>query len=106
MKNNNNNNNNNNNDNNNKLHETSKIPWDFNIYTDQNIHHCRPDIAVVDKMDNRIKIKHVAVPWDANIDSKYREKVDHYKDLAIELPRLYQKRVTIIIPSLSDHWDG
>ena len=25
------------------------------------------------------------MPWDANIESKYREKVDHYKDLAIEL---------------------
>ena len=26
-----------------------------------------------------------AVPWDANIESKYGEKVDHYKDLATEL---------------------
>ena len=34
------------------------------------------------------------MPWDANIESKYRE-VDHYKDLAIELSRLWQKRVTI-----------
>ena len=26
--------------------------------------------------------------WDANIESTYREKVDHYKNLAIELSRL------------------
>ena len=34
--------------------------------------------------------------WDTSIESKYREKVDHYKDLAIELSRLWQKHVTII----------
>ena len=30
----------------------------------------------------------IAVPWDANIESEYREKIDHYKDLAIELSRI------------------
>ena len=38
----------------------------------------------------------IAVPWDANIESEHREKIDHYKDLAIELSRLWQERVTII----------
>ena len=38
----------------------------------------------------------IAVPWDANIEIEYREKIDHYKDLAIELSRIWQKRVTII----------
>ena len=47
-------------------------------------------------MDSRVKIIDIAVPWDANIESKYREKIDHYNDLAIELSRLWQKRVTII----------
>ena len=36
----------------------------------------------------------IAVLWDANIESKYGEKVDHFKYLAIELSRLWQKRVT------------
>ena len=76
--------------------ETSKILWDFNIYTDRAIHHRRPDIVLIDKVDNKVKIIDIAVPWDANIESKYREKVDHYKDLAIELSRLWQKQVTII----------
>ena len=31
----------------------------------------------------------IAVPWDANIESEHREKIDHYKDLAIELSRVY-----------------
>ena len=77
--------------------ETSKNLWELNIYSDWAIHHCRPDIVLIDKVDNRVKIIDTAVPWDANIKSKYREKVDHYKDLAIELSKLWQKQVIIII---------
>ena len=36
------------------------------------------------------------MPWDATIGRQYREKVDRYKDLAIELSRLWQRQVTII----------
>ena len=63
---------------------TSKILWDLNIYTDQAIHHHRPNIVQIDKVDSR----------DANIESKYGEKVGHYKDLAIELSSSWQKPVT------------
>ena len=30
--------------------ETSKIIWDFNIYTDRAIRHRRPDIVLIDKV--------------------------------------------------------
>ena len=36
--------------------ETSKILWDFNIYTDWAIHHSRPNIVLIDKVDSRAKI--------------------------------------------------
>ena len=68
--------------------ETSKILWDFNIYTDQAINHCCPNIVLINKVDSRVKIIDIAVLWDANIESKYGEKVDHDKDLAIELSSL------------------
>ena len=54
------------------------------LYTDQAIHHHRPYIVQIDKVDSR----------DANIESKYGKKVGHYKDLAIELSRSWQKPVT------------
>ena len=47
-------------------------------------------------MHTRVKITDIAVLWDTNIESKYRENVDHYKDLAIELSRLWKRQVTII----------
>ena len=58
------------------------------MYTDRAIHHCSPDIVLMDKVDSRIKIVDIAVLW-GNIESKYREEVDHYKDLAIELSQLW-----------------
>ena len=68
--------------------ETSKIQWNFTIYTDRAIHHGRPNIVLINKVDSRVKIIDIAVLWDANIESKYGEKVDHYKDLAIQLSSL------------------
>ena len=52
------------------------------------IHHGRPNIVLINKVDSRVKIIDIAVLWDANIESKYGEKVDHYKDLAIQLSSL------------------
>ena len=78
--------------------KTSKILWDFNIYTDRAIHRRCPDILLIDKEHTKVKITDIAVLLDTNIESKYREKVDHYKDLDIELSRLWQKQVIIIIP--------
>lgn len=34
------------------------------MYTDQAIHHCSPDIVLIDKVDSRIKIIDIAVLWD------------------------------------------
>ena len=67
---------------------TSKIQRNFSIYTDRAIHHCCPNIVLINKVDSRVKIIDIAVLWDANIESKYGEKVDHDKDLAIELSSL------------------
>ena len=36
--------------------ETFKIQWNFSKYTDQAIHHCRPNIVLIDKVDSRVKI--------------------------------------------------
>ena len=34
------------------------------MYTDGAIHHCSPDIVLMDKVDSRIKIVDIAVLWD------------------------------------------
>ena len=52
------------------------------------LNHGCPNIVLIDKVDSRVKIIDIAVLWDANVESKYREKVDHYKHLPIELSSL------------------
>ena len=34
------------------------------MYTDRAIHHCSPDIVLMDKVVGRIKIVDIAVLWD------------------------------------------
>ena len=36
------------------------------MYTDGAIHHCSPDIIVIDKVDSRIKVIDIAVLWDTS----------------------------------------
>ena len=71
-----------------KIKIEPRIKLNHNIYTDWAIHHGCPNIVLIDKVDSRVKIIDIAVLWDANVESKYREKVDHYKHLAIELSSL------------------
>lgn len=75
---------------------TAKILWDFNIYTDKVIRARRPDIVVIDKTKNEVKIIDVAIPGDSRIREKETEKLDKYHDLKIELQRIWKTKVTII----------
>ena len=88
---NNNNNNNNNNDNN-------KLLWDFNIQTDPLIPTRRPDLIIIKKKKKKriCKIVDFAVPADHRINLKQSEKKYKYLDLARELKKLWNMKVTIV----------
>ena len=62
-----------------------KLLWDFNIYTDHVLSARRPDIVMIDKNNNTVTIIDISVPADSNVSSKESEKIDKYRDLAIEL---------------------
>ena len=82
-----------------------KIQWDFNIQTDQEIKHRRPDIVVVNKEKNECTIIDVANPGDHNLAQKKFEKLDNYSELRLEVARMWNKKtvvVTIIIGALGD----
>ena len=48
----------------------------------------KPDILVVDKSQKESKIIDVAIPEDARVIEKEREKVDKYQPLKDEIARL------------------
>ena len=76
--------------------DTHKFLWDFNIQTDHLISARRPDLIMINKKKRNCKIVDFAVPADHRIKLKESEKRDKYLDLARELKKLWNMKVTII----------
>ena len=74
--------------------EDIKILWDFKIQTDKHLAHNIPDITVVEK--KRVWIIDVAIPGDDRVEEKELEKISKYRDLKIEIERLWEKQATIV----------
>ena len=76
--------------------EHIKLFWDFNVQTDRTIETWRPDLILIDKIIEECKIIDVAVPGDTRVVKKEEEKIEKYRDLAIEIGRLWKKRANIV----------
>ena len=77
--------------------DTHKLLWDVNIQTDHLIPVRRPDLIIINKKKKRIcKIVDFAVPADHRINLKECKKKDKYLDLARELKKLWNMKVTIV----------
>ena len=72
--------------------DTHKLLWDFDIYTD----HLRPDLIIINKKKRICKIVDFADPAGHRIKLKECEK-NKYLDLARELKKLWNMKVTIIL---------
>ena len=74
--------------------DTHKLLWDSDIQTDHLISARRPDLIIINKKKKRKKICKIV---DHRIKLKECEKKDKYLDLARELKKLWNMKVTIII---------
>ena len=77
-------------------YDTHKLLWDFNIQTDHRIPARTPDLIIINKKKRICKIVYFAVPADHRINLKECEKKDKYLDLARELKKLWNMKVTIV----------
>ena len=75
---------------------THKLLWDFDIHTDHLISARRPDFIIINKKKRNWKIFDFAVPANNKIKLKECEKKDKYFDLARELKKLWNMKVTIL----------
>ncbi|XP_045460409.1 uncharacterized protein LOC123670874 [Harmonia axyridis] len=75
-----------------------KVYWDHPLITDRPIAHNRPDIVILEKMENRATIVDITVPADDNAEKAYTEKIIKYHDLAFELKELYRLTHITILP--------
>ena len=77
--------------------DTQKLLWDFDIQTDHLISARRPDLIIIIIKKKICKIVDFAVSADHRIKLKECEKRDKYLDLARELKKLWNMKVTIIL---------
>ena len=76
--------------------DTGKLLWDFNIQTDHLIPAKRPYLIIINKRKRICKIFDFAVPGDHRINLKESAKKDKHLDLARELKKLWNMKVTIV----------
>ena len=81
--------------------DTHKFLWEFGIQTDHLILARRADPIIINQIKTSYKIFNFAVPADHRIKLKECEKKDKYLDLARELKKLWNMKVTII-PMVND----
>ena len=65
------------------------ILWDMLIHTDREIKANRPDIIVKGKEQKQCYLIDMTVPSKRNVSAKEVEKLSKYKDLEIEITRMW-----------------
>jgi hypothetical protein len=76
--------------------ENITIMWDCTIHTDRQIKANRPDIVVKDLNSKTTQLIDMSVPSDRNICLKNNEKKMKYKDLEIEVSRMWNTKTQTI----------
>ena len=78
--------------------EDVEILWDLRIQTDKRREHNPPDIVIIHKKERVFQIIDVAFPGDDRVERKENEKVDKYRDLAMEIKALWKMKMVKIVP--------
>ena len=72
------------------------ILWDYTIHTDRTIKANRPDIVIKDHKQKKCLLIDMAVPADCNVSLKIFKKLSKYKDLEIEITKMWHMGTSII----------
>lgn len=72
------------------------VMWDHNVRTDRTISANRPDIVLHNRAKRVCLLIDIAIPDDRNITVKEAEKITKYKDLQIEVQRMWNVKAKVI----------
>ncbi|KAK2549069.1 hypothetical protein P5673_030569 [Acropora cervicornis] len=72
------------------------IMWDMPVNTDRTITANRPDIIIKNSVNSTCKLIDMSIPSDRNIALKEIEKKSKYKDLELEIQRMWQMKTEVI----------
>ena len=76
--------------------QTATILWDIPIQTDKEIKANRPDIVVKDKKERTCLFIDMSIPTERNTSLKTMEKLTKYKDLEIEIEKMWGMKTTTV----------
>ena len=76
--------------------EDNLIKWDKTILTDRTIPVNRPALIILKKNEQNCLIVDLAVPDDVNVLKKETEKRLKYKDLQIEISRMWNVKTKVV----------
>jgi len=72
------------------------ILWNQQVQTDRNIPNNKPDIIIRDNEKRTCMLIDVAISGDRNMIKKEAEKILKYKDLTIEIQRMWSVKTKVI----------
>ena len=71
--------------------------WDFTIRTDRTIQANQPDTIVKDFKEKTCLLIDMSIPTDQNILAKEFDKLSKYKDMEIEIQRMWKLRMGTVL---------
>ena len=74
----------------------NKLLLDFTVQTVNKIEHNKPDIVVLDKIEQKSLIIDVPCPFDIRVN--YKRKIQNYQDLKREFKRIWKLRRVTVVP--------
>jgi len=72
------------------------ILWNQQAQTDRTIPNNKPDIIIHDNGKGTLMLIHIAISGDRNVIKKEAEKILKYKDLTIEIQRMWDVKTKVI----------
>ena len=72
------------------------VLWDMPISTDRELKANKPDIVVKDHQSKTCYITDISIPSERNMALKEVEKLSKYKDLEIEINRMWNMKTIVI----------
>ena len=70
--------------------------WDMQVHTDKEIKANKPDIIIKDHINSTCQLIDMTIPSDRNASIKEVEKFSKYKNLEIEIGKMWKMKVTTI----------
>ena len=76
--------------------ESATILWDFSIHADRTMQANKSDINIKGHKEKTCKLLDFTFPLDINISAKQFEKLSNYKNLQMEIERMWQLKTSVI----------